>query len=102
MNAHSEAEADPQLSVVVVIVSDMAAPRAEASLLAGALDAHTDQQAPPSMEVIVPHISGVHGIEHLQADFPHVRFLPISDLTTYLGQGRGREYHDELRARGIA
>jgi hypothetical protein len=102
MTDHVEPGARPLLSVVVVIVSDTTASRCDASHLAGCLEALHAQVAPPPLEVIVPHHLQVEGLDELRRRYPEVRFIPVPDLRTFSGLGRGtREHHDELRARGI-
>jgi hypothetical protein len=90
------------LSVVVVIVSDTLSARRDVSHLEGTLDALARQVDPPPMEVLVPHLPPVEGLEHLRKRFPAVRFISVTDLKTYAGKPGSREHHDELRARGIA
>ncbi|MBI3950389.1 MAG: glycosyltransferase [Acidobacteria bacterium] len=97
VNSHN-----PQLSVVVVIVSDTTDARGDVSHLAGNLEALTQQINPPPMEVVVPYHLRVEGIEELKRRFPTVVFIPVNDLKTFTGQGGSREHHDELRARGLA
>jgi hypothetical protein len=91
----------PVLSVVVAIVSDTTKQRADASHLAGCLEALSCQSDPPSMEVIVPCSPDVDGIDALRARFPDVVFLPVADVHT-APEGGSREHHDVLRARGMA
>lgn len=88
----------PVLSVVVVIVSDTTA-RPSASRLADCLEALERQEGAPPVEVIVPHLAEVDGLDAVRARFPSVRFLPVPDVTARVG---GREHHDVLRARGLA
>lgn len=88
----------PVLSVVVVIVSDTLEPRADASHLAGCLDALSHQIDAPPMEIIVPYHENVDGIEDLKRRFSHETFIPISGLEISPGS---REHHDALRARGM-
>jgi hypothetical protein len=92
----------PVLSIVVVIVSDTMAGRADARHLADCLDALAKQIAAPPMEVIVPHHLEVAGLGEVQARFPQVRFIPVRDLRASPRQGGSREHHDVLRARGLA
>ena len=88
----------PVLSVVVVIVSDTT-DRPSAALLADCLDALGRQVDAPAMEVIVPHLVEVDGLDAVKALFPRVRFMPVPDVSARPG---GREHHDVLRARGLA
>ncbi len=85
--------ANPELSVVIAIVSD-------AQHLRGCLSALAEQQDPPEMEILVPHDGRDPNVEALSAEFPGVRFLQFDDLR--FSDGTGREHHDELRARGLA
>lgn len=88
---------NPALSVVVVIVSDTTE-RASAAHLGDCLDALSKQVDAPSIEVIVPHLVEVEGLEAVRVRFPWVKFLPAPDVTAHPG---GREHHDVLRARGL-
>jgi hypothetical protein len=91
----------PILSVVVAIASDTISPtdtRHLAPCLA-ALEAQTDS---PPMEIIVPLPVGVVGIDSLRERFRDVRFFEYADLRKYSRQGRSREHHGELIARGFA
>lgn len=90
---------DPLLSVVVVIVSDTTETRGSARLLGACLEAIASQVDAPPLEVIVPHLEDVDGLDGVQARFPWVRFLAVSDVPVKVG---GREHHDVLRARGLA
>ena len=87
------------LSVVVVIVSDTTQTRGSAAHLGDCLDALSKQVEAPPLEVIVPHLEDVEGIEVVRTRFPWVRFLPVSDVVARVG---GREHHDVLRSRGLA
>lgn len=99
--SHMENPQNPLLSVVVVVVSDTTHSRADASHLAGCLQALTQQVDPPAMEIIVPHHPRTAGIEDLKRRFPSVVFRCIEDLKTLTDQGGSHEHHDELRARGL-
>lgn len=90
------------LSVVAVIVSDTMSARCDVSHLEATLDALARQIDPPPMEILVPHLPRVEGLERLRERYPAVRFIPVADLKTYDGRPGSREHHDELRARGIA
>lgn len=94
--------AAPQLSVVVVIVSDTTDSRREATHLGGCLDALSSQIDPPLMEIIVPYKPPVEGIDDLKQRFPQVLFIRVGRLEGYVGKAGGREHHDELRAHGLA
>jgi hypothetical protein len=87
----------PVLSVVVVIVSDTTS-RATAAHLPECLDALSKQVGAPAIEVIVPHLVDVEGLDVVRRQFPWVRFLPAPDVVAQPG---GREHHDVLRARGL-
>lgn len=90
-----EAVSEPELSVVIAVVSD-------AKHLEGCLKALLNQTSPASMEIIVPYVAGESGIEALKANFPNVLFLPVEKVQlTLLEDGTGREHHDELRAMGL-
>lgn len=91
----------PVISVVVAIVSDTTEPRADASHLAGCLQALGRQADAPSTEVIVPYHQNTDGIEELAHRFPQVVFLPLTGVEVS-SNGGGREHHDVLRARGMA
>lgn len=93
--------ADPQLSVVVVIVSDTITARATSRCLAGCLEALLAQRDAPPMEVIVPYHERTDGIADLEHRFPTVRFLLVRDLKLLREGGGSREHHDELRACGL-
>ncbi len=90
----------PALSVVVAIVSDTVE-RPNVLHLRGCLRALAGQQSAPAMEIIVPHLPEVDGLEELRAEFPQVRFVAVSDLQHYTGRAGSREHHNELRARGV-
>jgi hypothetical protein len=92
--------ATPVLSVVIAIVSDTTDPRADASHVAGCLDALGRQIDPPPMEIIVPYHDGVAGIDDVRRRFPGVTFVRLE----YIGRSSGssREHHDTIRARGLA
>jgi glycosyltransferase involved in cell wall biosynthesis len=88
-------EEQPELSVIVAVVSD-------AIHLRSCLESLRTQNNPPSMEIIVPHDGSDTAIAALEPDFPGVRFLKIDDLRTIVHRnGASREHHDELRARGL-
>ena len=73
----------PRLSVVVAIVSDTTE-RATAAHLHGCLAALSAQVDAPAMEVIVPHLTAVEGLDRVRARFPNVTFLPVADVTARL------------------
>lgn len=96
------AATDPVLSVVVVIVSDTTEARARANDLAGCLEALRRQIGAPSTEVIVPYHENTDGIGALEARFPDVRFIAVTDPIIAARKAGSREHHDALRARGLA
>ena len=89
----------PVLSIVVAIVSDTTSARADASHLGRCLDAIEKQVDAPPLEVIVPHLANVDGLDAVRRRFPRVSFLPVHDVAARPGN---REHHDVLRARGLA
>ncbi len=89
----------PVVSVVIAIVSDTTGP-ADTRHLVSCLQAFADQLEDPPVELIVPHLVDVEGIEAVKKRFPHVLFLPVTDLNqATMGS---REHHDVLRARGLS
>lgn len=90
------------LSVVVVTVGDTVTPYCDTSDLRESLQALTQQDNSPEMEIIVPYHSGMMGIEELRASFPSVKFLYVEQLKRRKSTTGGREHHDELRAIGMA
>jgi hypothetical protein len=92
---------DPELSVVVVIVSDTIG-RPDCSHLTGCLEALRQQDNPPRLEIVVPYAPDTRGVDELRARYPEVRLLAITDLRARRHARGSREHHDELRARGIA
>lgn len=92
----------PDLSVVVAIVSDTTSPHADVAHLRESLQRLTSGQIdPPSIEVIVPYLNHVDGIDALSNEFPQVVFLPVNDIDMSAYKGGGREHHDVIRARGM-
>jgi hypothetical protein len=91
----------PELSVVVVIVSDTTG-RPDTMHLEPCLAALTRQTGAPPIEIIVPHLPGIAGIAALRQEYPNVRFVEADGLRGYSGGCGSREHHDELRARGLA
>src|SRR5262245_5226237 len=89
----------PLLSVVVAIVSDTTSGRADAVHLARCLEALDRQLERPPIEVLVPYLANVDGLDAVQRRFPHVTFIPVRDVEAKPGN---REHHDVLRARGLA
>ena len=92
---------NPDLSVVVAIVSDTTE-RPDTSHLEPCLAALAQQAGAPPTEIIVPYHASVDGIARLRHQYPTVHFLEVADLRTFTGRGGSREHHDELRARGLA
>jgi hypothetical protein len=90
------------LSVVVVIASDTLRRPGHVGHLRHCLRGlHAQQDAPP-LEIVVPHLSGVLGLQPLAGEFPAVRFLEVGDVSRGIARGPYREHHDELRSRGMA
>jgi glycosyl transferase family 2 len=85
----------PELSVVIAVVSD-------AAHLKGCLQSLRNQQNAPHLEIIVPHDGDDPQFAHLAGEFPEVNFLPVENLQFEArNDGLSREHHDELRARGL-
>jgi hypothetical protein len=97
-----EATVPPELSVVVVMVSDTTDTSYDCLHLVRCLEALRHQQDPPSMEIIVPHHAHIAAIGQLRHQYPEVRFIPVTGLPRYRGVGSRYEHQLELRARGIA
>jgi GT2 family glycosyltransferase len=86
----------PRLSVVVALISG------DLDDLVACLNALTTQQAPPSMEIVVPYDEPVAAVAGLASRFPGVRFLPVEGLDTAAARaGASREHHDTLRTYGL-
>lgn len=86
----------PELSVVVALISG----RPED--LERCLAALAEQEAPPSMEVLVPYDRAVSEVLGLAERFPGVRFFEAAGLETAAArQGASREHHDTLRTLGL-
>ena len=100
MNGEQVAAVD--LSVVVVVVSDTVDRTADATLLAGALEALAQQREAPTMEIIVPYHAATRGVDNVRERFPAVRFIAVDDAAALERERAGREHHDRLRARGLA
>jgi glycosyl transferase family 2 len=92
----------PLLSVVIVIVSDTMAARAQVRDLAGCLEALAAQIDGPPMELIVPCHARTDGIDALATSFPAVRFIVVDDPEVVMRVAGSRDHHDTLRARGLA
>jgi hypothetical protein len=89
------------LSVVIVIASDTVQKPGRADHLRHCLRALHAQERSPSMDIVVPHLPDVVGIQELVRDFPNVRFVQVVDIDRKLAAGPCRDHHDELRARGL-
>ena len=92
----------PLLSVVVVIVSDTTRSRYDVEHLEGTLEALASQTEAPPLEIIVPYLTPLEGVEALKRRYPRVNFFAVHDLPGYDPLRPGREHHDQLRARGLA
>lgn len=91
----SEVVPQPELSVVIAVVSD-------AKHLEGCLNSLLNQTNSVSMEIIVPYVAGESGIQALKSHFPTVLFLPVESTSSMVSDsGASREHHDELRAIGL-
>jgi hypothetical protein len=88
------------LSVVIVIASDTVRRPAHAGYLRRCLQGLREQHEAPALEIVVPHLPGVRGLDDLAREFPEVRFLEVADLPP-LPRGPYRNHHDDLRSRGI-
>ena len=98
----TEAKPQPDLSVVVAIVSDTTDPNVDLSLLRDCLNALTRQQVDvPVLEIIVPYLNHVKGIDEVAREFPVAIFLPVDapDMSNF--KGGNREHHDIIRAHGL-
>jgi hypothetical protein len=91
----------PVLSVVIAIVSDTTGPP-DARHLEPCLESLLCLKDAPPMEIVVPHLPTVAGIERVRKKYPQARFFEVRDLRLYTGKTGSREHHDEIRARGIA
>jgi hypothetical protein len=91
-----------RLSVVIVIASDTVHRPGHAGHLRHCLRGLITQQDAPALEIVVPHLSGVTGLDQLADEFPAVRFLEVNDMSGGVPRGPYRDHHDELRTRAIA
>ena len=90
------------LSVVVVMASDTVRRPGHTGHLRHCLRAlHAQRDAPP-LDIVVPHLSSVAGLEQLAHEFPDVHFVEARDVSERIPKGPYRDHHDELRARAIA
>src|SRR5207249_4500436 len=86
---------EPELSVVVAVVSD-------ARHLEGCLTTLQNQTNAPAMQIIVPYDSRDDQIASLASRFPQVNFYKVTGLRSPVGdKAASREHHDELRAVGL-
>ena len=90
---------NPQLSVVVTVVSDTTE-QTDTRHLEGCLATLERQENPPAMEIIVTCDARLAGVDALGKRFPNVRFLRVEKLRS-ARHGPSREHHDELRGMGI-
>ena len=88
------------LSVVIVIASDTVRRPGHAGHLRHCLRGLVTQQDAPALEIVVPHLAGVTGLDQLAGEFPAVRFLEVNDVSG-VARGPYRDHHDELRTRAI-
>ena len=88
------------LSVVIVMASDTVRRPAHAGHLRHCLHGLRLQRHAPALDIVVPHLPGVSGIEALTREFPDVRFFEVSNLPP-LPRGPYRDHHDDLRSRGL-
>lgn len=93
------ATVQPELSVVVTVVSDTTS-EADTRHLAGCLEALEKQVDPPAMEVLVTCDARLKGIAELERRFAPARFIRVEHFAAPR-QGPSREHHDELRGIGI-
>lgn len=91
----------PDLSVIVAIVSDTTDPKVDLSLLRDCLDSLRGQTDAPVLEIVVPYLNHVHGVEDLPSDYPEVIFLPVAEPDMSGFEGGNREHHDIIRAHGL-
>jgi hypothetical protein len=89
------------ISVVIVIASDTVRRPGHAGHLRHCLRGLFTQQEAPALEIVVPHLSGVTGLDQLAGEFPAVRFLEVHDVSGGVPCGPYRDHHDELRTRAI-
>ena len=89
---------DPLLSIVVTLVDG-------GDVMRRFLDAVTNQQDPPPLDVVLPYDDSVAEVAELQKDYPDVRFLPLGEIVperhivTAAGQ---HELYDRRRSAGLA
>ena len=96
MNAGEPARSDPDLSVVVALVSGR---RDDLERCLASLHA---QVGAPAFEVVVPYDPPCAGVVTLAEKFPRTRFVPLNGLDTSAARaGASREHHDSLRTLGL-
>lgn len=89
------ASKNPELSVIIVIVTDT-------KHLEGCLIALRQQINPPVMEIIVPYNSHDDDISLLIKEFPSVRFHSVDIIQSSIdGPGLRHAHLDEFRAKGL-
>lgn len=93
------ATTQPELSVVVTVVSDTTS-EADTGHLVGCLEALERQVNPPAMEVLVTCDARLKGIAELERRFASARFIRAEHFAIPR-RGPSREHHDELRGIGI-
>ncbi len=90
------------LSVVIVIASDTVRGPGRVDHLRCCLRALHEQEASPSLDIVVPHLPDVADIETLARDFPFVRFVEVAGVKRERSDGPCRAHHDQLRAAALA
>lgn len=85
----------PELSVIIVVVSD-------AKHLEGCLNALFQQVDAPIMEIIVPYDGRDEDIKPLRSRYSNVTFYKVTNLQPVTGiKMRSHEYFDKMRAIGL-
>ncbi len=86
----------PRLSVVVGLISG------RMEQLEACLQALHSQEAPPTLEILVPYDAPVAEVASLAQQYPEVKFFEAEGLDTAEARaGASREHHDTLRTLGI-
>jgi len=86
----------PALSVVVALISG------RTDSLASCLQSLHDQEAPPTLEILVPYDDPCREVTQLAERFPEVQFLHAEGLDSATARtGASREHHDTLRTIGL-
>jgi hypothetical protein len=65
------------------------------------LEALAHQTSAPPLEVIVPYLPPLEGIEELMRRYPRMTFFPVDTLKGFVRRGASREHHDRLRVYGL-